>query len=392
MSQCIPKSERIFYVGVDDTDIDLFESQYPVKQGMSYNSYIIEDEKIAVMDTVDKRKTAEWLENVLAVLKGKTPSYLIISHMEPDHAGSICTLAEKFPEMTLVGTAKALAMLPNFCEKMPKNPTLVVKEKDTLSLGTHTLQFFLAPMVHWPEVMVSYEQTEQVLFSADAFGKFGVPGADEPWTEEARRYYINIVGKYGMPVQTLLKKAATLDIRTICPLHGPILTGDLAPYLEKYQTWSSYTPEESGVLVAFASIHGNTKEAAEAFASMLQEMGEKVVLLDLARCDKAEAVSQAFRFDRMVLAASSYDGGVFLPMEDFLLRLQAKQYQSRKVGLIENGSWAPSAAKKMLSYLETMKNITLFETTVSIRSGVKSTDRAELETLAKEVKTNAGEL
>lgn len=381
----ITATGAVRYLGVEDKTIDLFESQYPVPNGVSYNSYVILDEKIVVMDTVDKRATEKWLENLTKTLAGKKPDYLVISHMEPDHAGSICALTARYPEMTLVGTAKALSMLPNFCREMPANPTLAVKEGDTLSLGSHTLQFIQAPMVHWPEVMVTYETTEKILFSADAFGRFGAVDADEPWTDEARRYFINIVGKYGMQVQNLLKKAAALEIAVICPLHGPVLRENLGFYLEKYQTWSSYTPEETGVLVAYASIHGNTAQAAAQLAEELSALGESVVLLDLARCDMAEAVSQAFRFDRMVLAAASYDGGVFLPMEKFLIHLQAKSFQNRQVALVENGSWAPCAGKKMLSYLENMKNITVLEQSVSIRSAVKAEDEAQLRLLAQAI-------
>lgn len=381
----ITATGAVRYLGVEDKTIDLFESQYPVPNGVSYNSYVILDEKIVVMDTVDKRATEKWLENLTQTLAGKKPDYLVISHMEPDHAGSICALTARYPEMTLVGTAKALSMLPNFCREMPANPTLAVKEGDTLSLGSHTLQFIQAPMVHWPEVMVTYETTEKILFSADAFGRFGAVDADEPWTDEARRYFINIVGKYGMQVQNLLKKAAALEIAVICPLHGPVLRENLGFYLEKYQTWSSYTPEETGVLVAYASIHGNTAQAAVQLAEELSTLGESVVLLDLARCDMAEAVSQAFRFNRMVLAAASYDGGVFLPMEKFLIHLQAKSFQNRQVALVENGSWAPCAGKKMLSYLENMKNITVLEQSVSIRSAVKAEDEAQLRLLAQAI-------
>lgn len=385
MLQTIPDSKAIFYIGVDDKTIDLFESQYSVPNGVSYNSYVIQDEKLAIMDTVDPAATEQWMENLMEVLGDRQPDYLIISHMEPDHAGSIDILTSAYPEMTLVGSAKALAMLPNFFRQVPTNPTIAVKEGDTLSLGEHTLHFVMAPMVHWPEVMVSYEEKEQVLFSADAFGKFGALDTDEPWTDEARRYYINIVGKYGAPVQTLLKKAAGLQIRTICPLHGPILNGDLTPYLQKYQTWSSYQPEESGVLVAYASIHGNTAKAAEFLSEQLWELGEQVTVLDLTRCDMSDAVQAAFRYDRMVLAAASYDGGVFLPMEEFLLHLQSKAFQNRTVALVENGSWAPSAAKKMRSYLDTMKNVTVLDTTITIRSAVKQTDETALCELAKAV-------
>ncbi len=389
MLKPVLQSTEIFCLGVDDKSIDLFESQYPVPNGVSYNSYLIRDDKIAVMDTVDRRATDAWFSNLTEALDGRSPDYLIISHMEPDHAGSICALTARFPEMTLVGTAKALSMLPAFSKEPPQNPTLAVKEGDTLCLGMHTLHFVMAPMVHWPEVMVSYEEAEKILFSADAFGKFGALDVDEPWQDEARRYFLNIVGKYGMQVQNLLKKASALDIQTICPLHGPILSGDLTPYLTLYQTWSSYTPETKGVFIAHASIHGNTKEAAELLAEKLSALGEAVTILDLCRCDMADAVQQAFRYDRMVLAAASYDGGVFLPMEDFLIHLQAKAFQNRSVTLIENGSWAPCAAKKMLSYLETMKNLTVREPVLTIRSAVKAADEAALCELAKAIHEQA---
>ncbi len=385
MLKTILHSEQIFYVGANDKTLDLFESQYPVPDGVSYNAYVIRDEKTALLDTVDPRATNQWLEQVTEVLDGTAPDYLVISHMEPDHAGSIRAITERYPDMTLVGSAKALGMLPQFLGDMPGNPTRTVKEGETLELGSHTLHFVMAPMVHWPEVMVCYESGEKVLFSADAFGKFGALDTDQPWTDEARRYYLNIVGKYGAPVQTLLKKAAKLDIRTICPLHGPVLTGDLAPYLEKYQTWSSYAPEEKGVLVAYASIHGNTAQAAALLAEQLKTLGETVVLLDLSRCDMAEAVAQAFRFDRTVLAAASYDGGVFLPMEEFLLHLQYKAFQKRTIALVENGSWAPCAAKKMHTLLDTMKDLTVLEQTVTIRSAVKPGDESALLALADAV-------
>ncbi|MCD7958818.1 MAG: FprA family A-type flavoprotein [Ruminococcus sp.] len=389
MKTNVLQSNDIFYISVNDKTIDLFESQYPVPKGVSYNSYVIVDEKIAVMDTVDRRGTTVWMQNLLETLDGKTPDYLIISHMEPDHAGSLWDIATRFSTMTLVGTAKAIAMVTAFCREPLSNPTQVVKEGDTISLGSHTLQFFAAPMVHWPEVMVTYEQTEQLLFSADAFGKFGALDADEPWKDEARRYFINIVGKYGLQVQNLLKKASKLEIKGICPLHGPILSGDLSPYLNLYQTWSSYTPEETGVFVAYASIHGNTTQTAQFLAKKLEALGETVVTLDLCRYDMADAVQQAFRFDRMVLAASSYDGGVFLPMEDFLIHLMAKNFQNRSVFLVENGSWAPCAGKKMRSYLEQMKNLHLSEEVLTIRSAVKPMDEEKLEELAKTIHSSA---
>ena len=376
-------SDAIRYVGVNDTDIDLFESQYPVPHGVSYNSYLLLDDKIALLDTVDKRKYDDWAAKVDAVLDGRTPDYIVVHHLEPDHAGSLQMTIEKYPEATLVLSAKALAMLPQFFDLPADTKTLSVKEGDTLELGHHTLTFVMAPMVHWPEVMVSYEQTEKVLFSADAFGKFGAVGTDEPWPEEARRYFINIVGKYGAPVQTLLKKAAALDIATICPLHGPVLQGDLTPYLHLYNTWSSYQPEDKGILVAYASIHGNTAKAAEKLAEMLREKGaEKVVVSDLAREDMAEVIEDAFRYDRMILAAASYDAGVFPCMQDFLHHLQSKAYQNRKVGIMENGSWAPTAARTMKSILETMKNIEIVEPVVTIRSVMKDSDLPEMEKLA----------
>lgn len=380
-------SDSIKYIGVDDTTLDLFESQYIIPNGVSYNSYIILDDKIAVMDTVDARKTTEWFENLDAVLNGRTPDYLVISHLEPDHSANIQLFAEKYPEAKLVLSVKAKAMLPQFFNIADLDARCVaVKEGETLELGTHKLQFFMAPMVHWPEVMVEYEATEKVLFSADGFGKFGALSADEDWACEARRYYFNIVGKYGAPVQTLLKKAATLDIQTICPLHGPILKENLGYYIDKYNTWSSYEAEDDGVLVACASIHGNTKKAAEKMVEILKEKGaKKVAFTDLTRDDMAEAIEDAFRYDKLILAAASYDGGVFPPMEDFLNRLSHKAYQKRKVGIIENGSWAPSAAKSMKAIVETLKNVTVCEQTVTIKSTMKDADVKAMETLAEEI-------
>ncbi len=377
-------ADGIQYIGVNDKTIDLFESQHIVPNGVSYNAYCILDEKIAVLDTVDHRMSGEWLAQLDTALQGRQPDFLIISHLEPDHAGTIAELIAQYPQVTLVGNAKTFAMLPNFFA-LPDQPRITVAEGDTLSLGSHTLQFFMAPMVHWPEVMVTYEQKEKILFSADGFGKFGALDTEEPWDEEARRYYYNIVGKYGMPVQTLLKKAAALEISMICPLHGPILKENLGHYIEKYSTWSSYQPEEHGVLIAHASIHGNTAKAAEQLADKLIQAGETVAVTDLARDDMAEAVSNAFRYDRMVLAGASYDGGVFPPMEDFLLHLKAKAYQNRKVALIENGSWAPSAKRVMLSYLESMKNITILEPTITIRSTVQPETETKLQELAAAV-------
>lgn len=384
-------SDAVKYIGVDDKTIDLFESQYVVPEGVSYNSYLILDEKTALMDTVDVRGMQEWEKNLTAALDGRGLDYLVISHLEPDHAGSIGRLLELYPKVTLVGSAKALAMLPQFFEPDPNTKKLTAAEGDTLSLGAHTLQFFMAPMVHWPEVMVTYESSEKILFSADGFGKFGALDAEdaEGWACEARRYYFNIVGKYGAPVQALLKKAKTLDIQTICPLHGPILSDNLGYYIDLYDTWSSYRPENSGVLVAYASIHGNTAAVAEKFGEMLRARGvEKVVVSDLARDDMAEVIEDAFRYDRMVLAAASYDGGVFPCMQDFLHHLQSKAYQNRRVGMIENGSWAPCAAKTMKGILETMKDVSLVEPVVTIRSVMKDSDMAALNALADAVAAN----
>jgi len=377
-------TDTIQYVGTDDKTIDLFESQYIVPNGVSYNSYVILDEKIAVMDGVDERAEKEWLENLESVLNGKQPDYLVVSHLEPDHAGNIQKFMEKYPQAQLVVNAKALSMLPQFFTLDMSARSVVVREGDELALGNHVLTFIMAPMVHWPEVMVVYEKTEKVLFSADAFGKFGALDAEEDWTCEARRYYFNIVGKYGMQVQALLKKASALDIRMICPLHGPVLSDNLDFYLGKYQTWSSYEPEDRGVLIAYASIHGNTGMAAERLAELLREKGvEKVVVSDLAREDMAEVIEDAFRYDRMVLAAATYDAGVFPCMESFLARLRSKNYQKRTVGIIENGSWAPMAGKVMKESLSQMKEITITEPVVTIRSTLNAASEAQLELLAQ---------
>ena len=379
-------SDTIKYIGVDDTTLDLFESQYVIPEGVSYNSYLIMDEKIALMDTVDARGAEEWEKNLLKELNGKKVDYVIVSHMEPDHAGSLKRVVELFPEVTVVGNAKTFVMIKQFYEDMEIKNTLVVKEGDTLSLGSHTLNFVMAPMVHWPEVMVTYESSEKVLFSADGFGKFGalsLTQSEEDWACEARRYYFNIVGKYGAPVQTLLKKAAALDIAMICPLHGPVLKDNLEYYINLYDIWSSYKPENKGIFVAYASIHGNTAFAANEFAKILKDKGEKVVVTDLSRCDIAEAVEDAFRYDRMVLAAASYDAGVFPVMQDFLHHLQAKAYQNRTVGIIENGSWAPTAAKTMKGILDTMKNINVVQPVVTIKSTLKESDVAGLNELAE---------
>ena len=376
----------VYYVGADDKTIDLFESQYLVPNGVSYNSYVIRDEKTAILDTVDLRAGEQWLANLEEVLEGESPDYLIVSHLEPDHAGNIGKLAEKYPRMKLVGNAKTFAMLPQFFEMDLTDRCVTVKEGDTLSLGAHTLTFVMAPMVHWPEVMVAYESKEKILFSADGFGKFGALDAEEAWVDEARRYYINIVGKYGAQVQALLKKAAGLDIAMICPLHGPILRENLGYYLEKYQTWSSYEPEETGIVIAYASIHGNTAKAAKELAEMLKEKTEAPVkVYDLARADMPTVVAEAFRYDRLVLAAASYDGGVFPCMEDFLHHLRAKTYRSRKVALLENGTWAPSAARTMRSILDEMKNLTICEPVVTIRSTMKEADKEAMKELAEAI-------
>lgn len=385
-------TDEIRYMGVDDTDIDLFESQYIVPDGVSYNSYLIMDDKTVIMDTVDARKTAEWEKKLLETLDGRNPDYLVVSHMEPDHAGSLARAIELFPDVTVVGNAKTFVFMTQFIgEAVEKLHKLVVKEGDELSLGKHVLTFYMAPMVHWPEVMVTYDKTDKVLFSADGFGKFGALELteDKDWACEARRYYFNIVGKYGAPVQTLLKKAATLDIEKICPLHGPVLTENLGYYIGLYDTWSKYEPEDEGVLVAYASIHGNTAKAAEKIGELLKNAGVKrVVVSDLARADMAEVIEDAFRYDRMVLCAASYDGGVFPCMQDFLNHLQAKAYQNRKVALVENGTWAPSAAKVMKGMLESMKNVTILEPVVTIRSAMKETDMDAIDALVKSVAEN----
>ena len=379
-------TDDIRYAGVDDTTLDLFESQYPVPYGVSYNSYVILDEKTAIMDTVDARATEEWLKNISEILGDREPDYLVISHLEPDHAANIGRLAEMYPKMQLVGNAKTFSMLPQFFEMDLTDRTVVVKEGDELSLGSHTLKFFIAPMVHWPDVMVTYDEKDKVLFSADGFGTFGAISENLPWIQEARRYYINIVGKYGPSVQMLLKKAAGLDIAMICPLHGPVLKDDLSFYLDKYNTWSSYTPEDQGVVVAYASMHGNTKEAAVYIAEQLRAAGEKVIVFDLSRDDVSYAVEAAFRLERMVLAAPTYDGGLFPCMEDFLNHLKAKNFQNRRIALVENGSWGPMAAKKMREILDTMKNLTICETTVTIRSAMKEADKESIAKMLEELR------
>lgn len=379
-------TDSVIYVGADDKTIDLFESQYVVPNGVSYNSYVILDDKIAVMDTVDARAGEEWLQNLEEVLAGKQPDYLVVSHMEPDHSSNIQAVAEKYPDMKIVGNAKTFQMISQFFTMDFSSRSVTVKEGDELSLGNHTLTFVMAPMVHWPEVMVAYEKTEKILFSADGFGKFGALDTDEDWDCEARRYYFNIVGKYGAQVQALLKKAAALDIAMICPLHGPILKENLGHYIEKYDIWSSYRPEDKGVLVAYASIHGHTAAAAKEMAKILKEKGaEKVVLCDLSRDDMAEAVEDAFRYDTLLLAAATYNAGVFPCMEHFLLHLKGKNYQKRRVGILENGTWAPMAAKTMKGILDGMKDVEICDTVVSIKSAMKETDRANMEKLAEEL-------
>ena len=377
-------TETIKYIGVDDTTIDLFESQYIVPNGISYNSYLIKDEKIAIMDTVDLRKGEEWFANLEEALEGRTPDYLVVQHMEPDHAGNIANLLAKYPAIKIVASAKAIQMMPQFFEDTCfEGKTIAVKEGETLNLGAHTLQFFMAPMVHWPEVMVTYDQADKVLFTADGFGKFGALAHEEDWACEARRYYFNICGKYGAQVQALLKKAATLDIACICPLHGPILKENLGYYIGLYDTWSKYEVETEGIFIAYASIHGGTKKVAEKLAEILREKGApKVSIADLCRDDMAEAVEDAFRMSKLVVAAASYDADVFPPMHDFLHHLKLKAYQKRRVGIIENGSWAPCAGRVMKGMLEGMKEIEIVEPMVTIRSTMKQADIPALEALA----------
>ena len=379
-------SDTIKYIGVDDLDIDLFESQYVVPEGMSYNSYLIDDEKIAIMDTADRRKGEEWKANLKAALGDRQPDYLVAHHMEPDHSALIAWMLETYPGLQLVCSAQAAKMLSNFFEGFNfEGRVMTVKEGDTLSLGKHELKFITAAMVHWPEVIMSYDSTDKVLFSADGFGKFGaLVNETDDWACEARRYYFNICGKYGIQVQNVLKKAATLDIQTICPLHGPVLKGEaLAEAVKLYDTWSKYEPESEGILIAYASIHGGTAVAAERLAEILNKKGaKKVVVSDLSRSDMAEVIEDAFRYPTVVVAASSYDGGVFPVMHDFLYHLQIKNYQKRRFGIVENGSWAPSAGKVMRSMIEGLKDCEIVEPMVTIRSRMKTADEAQLEQLA----------
>jgi len=380
-------AENIYYIGVDDKTIDLFEGQYVVPNGISYNSYVIKDEKIAVMDTVDKRATDEWFKNLADVLGDKEPDYLVVLHMEPDHAANVQKFLDKYKNAKVVANPKSFAMMGQFFEGLDlSGRQVIVAEGQELNLGVHTLKFIMAPMVHWPEVMMAYETKEKILFSADGFGKFGALDTDEDWACEARRYYFNIVGKYGAPVQAVLKKAAALDIQKIFPLHGPMLTENLGYYIGKYDVWSKYEPEDKGIFIAYASVYGHTKAAAEKLKEILEQKGApKVAIADLARDDMAEAVEDAFRYDRLVLASVTYDGGVFPCMESFINHLVAKAYQNRKIGFIENGSWAPVAAKKMRTMLEGQKNLTFMENVVTIKSAMKEADLAQINALADEL-------
>lgn len=379
-------SEAVKYIGADDNTIDLFESQYIVPNGISYNSYIILDEKITVLDTIDRRKSDEWFENISEVLGDKSPDYLVVSHLEPDHAYNIQKLAEKYPEMKLIGNAKTFSMIPQFFTFDLTDRAVTVKEGESIDLGNHKLTFYMAPMVHWPEVMVAYESTEKILFSADGFGKFGTLDVDDDWACEARRYYFNICGKYGAQVQALLKKAATLDIKTICPLHGPVLTENLGYYIGLYDTWSKYEPETDGIFIAYASIHGNTKDAALKLYNIIKEKTDKPLeITDLSRSDMAEAVENAFRYSKMIVLAPTYDGGIFPVANDFLHHLKIKAYQKRKVAFVENGSWAPMAGKIMKEHFEGMKNIEISPVTVTIRSVMTEENLKQLEALADDM-------
>ena len=379
-------TDSIEYIGVNDKNLDLFESQYIVPNGVSYNSYLIKDEKIAIMDTVDKRATDEWFDNLEIALNGKNPDYLIISHLEPDHSANIEKLAEKYADMKIVLNKKSSEMMAQFFDKDFSDRFVIVGEGETLDLGKHKLQFFMAPMVHWPEVMFTYDQTEKVLFSADGFGKFGTLDTDEDWACEARRYYFNIVGKYGMQVQNTLKKLAGKEIKEICPLHGPVLNENLEYYIGKYDTWSSYKPEDDGVFIAYNSIHGNTAKAVEKLEELLTKNGaKKVVATDLARCDIAEAVEDAFRYDKLIIATPTYDAGLFPATETFVRDLKHKNYQNKKVGIIENGSWAPMAGKLLKDLFGEMKDISLCETSVTIKTRMTETNKQEMEKLCKEI-------
>lgn len=379
-------TEDIRYIGVNDHDVDLFEGQYTVENGMSYNSYVILDEKVAVMDTVDAHFGVEWLQNLETVLNGRRPDYLVVQHMEPDHSANIAVFMETYPEAQIVSSAKAFVMMQQFFGTDFPERKVVVGEGSTLELGRHTLTFVTAPMVHWPEVIVTYDSTDKVLFSADGFGKFGALDVEEDWADEARRYYIGIVGKYGAQVQALLKKAAALDIAIICPLHGPVLNENLGYYLDKYNTWSSYAVEDEGVVIAYTSIYGHTKEAVEELAEKLNQRGcPNVVVADLARCDMAEVVADAFRYSKLVLATTTYNTTIFPHMQSFIDHLTARNYQGRTVGMIENGAWAPMAAKVMKKMLETSKNLTYTDTTVTVKCALNDVSRAQIDALADEL-------
>lgn len=379
-------TEDIRYIGVNDHDVDLFEGQYTVENGMSYNSYVILDEKVAVMDTVDAHFGVEWLQNLETELNGRRPDYLVVQHMEPDHSANIAVFMETYPEAQIVSSAKAFIMMQQFFGTDFPERKVVVGEGSTLKLGRHTLTFVTAPMVHWPEVIVTYDSTDKVLFSADGFGKFGALDVEEDWADEARRYYIGIVGKYGAQVQALLKKAAALDIAIICPLHGPVLNENLGYYLDKYNTWSSYAVEDEGVVIAYTSVYGHTKEAVEELAEKLNQRGcPNVVVADLARCDMAEAVADAFRYRKLVLATTTYNATIFPHMQSFIDHLTARNYQGRTVGMIENGAWAPMAAKVMKKMLETSKNLTYTDTTVTVKCALNDTSRAQIDALADEL-------
>lgn len=379
-------TEDIRYIGVNDHDVDLFEGQYTVENGMSYNSYVILDEKVAVMDTVDAHFGVEWLQNLETELNGRRPDYLVVQHMEPDHSANIAVFMETYPEAQIVSSAKAFVMMQQFFGTDFPERKIVVGEGSTLELGRHTLTFVTAPMVHWPEVIVTYDSTDKVLFSADGFGKFGALDVEEDWADEARRYYIGIVGKYGAQVQALLKKAAALDIAIICPLHGPVLNENLGYYLDKYNTWSSYAVEDEGVVIAYTSIYGHTKEAVEELAEKLNQRGcPNVVVADLARCDMAEAVADAFRYSKLVLATTTYNATIFPHMQSFIDHLTARNYQGRTVGMIENGAWAPMAAKVMKKMLETSKNLTYTDTTVTVKCALNDASRAQIDALADEL-------
>ena len=382
-------TNKIEYIGVNDKTLDLFESEYIIPKGVSYNSYIIKDEKNVVMDTVDKRATNEWLENIETSLNEENIDYLVISHLEPDHSANIQLIAEKYPNMKIILNQRTESMMKQFFDMDLSSRYIIVKEGDIIDIGEHKLQFFMAPMVHWPEVMMTYEQTEKILFSADGFGKFGTLDTEEDWTCEARRYYFNIVGKYGAQVQQLLKKVSKLDIKMICPLHGSILKENLNYYINKYDTWSSYKPEDDGVLVAYNSIHGNTRKAVENLEEMLKENGaKKVVVSDLSREDMADVIENAFRYDKLIIASPTYDAGLFPTTEKFLRHLKHKNYQSRKIGIIENGSWAPMAAKLMKDIISDMKDIKVCDTVVTIKTRLNDETKQKMEDLVKEILNN----